>query len=163
MPSVSVSRTIAAPPSEVWEIIADVENARRWNPPWSRIEITSPQRHGLGMTFRAHVENGDAFDFRVTEWDKDERIAFAPIRGPDEQYGVNLDSHVFTLRKADEEFTDVTLTATASTSGLKGFFIGLVLWPGYQRQGLNDALAALAGIFEPEVQGEEEAGPAPAD
>jgi uncharacterized protein YndB with AHSA1/START domain len=161
MPSVTVSRVIAAPRGDVWSTIADVENARRWNTAWSRIEVTSSQRHGVGLTFRAHVDGGDAFDFEVVEWSHGERIAFAPVRADDEHYGVNLECHSFALREVDEGATRVDLTAVASTRGLRGRFVGLLFWPGYQKQGLNEALEMLAAVFEPEAQKETE--PAPAD
>jgi hypothetical protein len=155
---------MAAPPSEVWYVVADVENARRWNPAWSRIEITSAQRHGLGMTFRAHVEGDEAYDFEVVDWSRHKRIAFAPIRSAGEDYAINLESHIFDLRGAGEGVTNVTLTAVANTRGLKGRFIGLFFWPGYQKQGLNEALELIAAIVEPEPEPEgEQAEHAPAD
>jgi len=155
MPSVSVSRVIGAAPSEVWAVLADIENARRWNPAWSRIEITSTQRHGVGLTFRAHLEGGEHYDFEVVDWSGQERIAFAPVREPQEQYGINLESHVFRIREAEAGASRVELTAVASTRGLRGRFVGLLFWPGYQKQGLNEALAALAAIFEPPAELEE--------
>lgn len=161
MPSVSVSRVISAPPGEVWAVLSDVENARRWNPSWSRIEITSAQRHGVGLTFRAHLEGDESFDFEIIDWSREERIAFAPIREPDEQYGINLESHAFRLREVESGQTLVDLQAVASTRGLRGRFVGLFFWSGYQKQGLNDALAMLAAVFEPEVL--EAAQRAPAD
>jgi uncharacterized protein YndB with AHSA1/START domain len=156
MPSVTVSRVIAAPPDEVWTAISDVENARRWNPTWTRIEITSAQRHGVGMTFRAHTESGGAFDFEVVDWSGRELVAYAPIREPGERYGINLESHTFRLQETEDGETYVELTAVASTRGLRGRFVGMIFWPGYQKQGLNDALEALAAIFEPETADEAE-------
>jgi uncharacterized protein YndB with AHSA1/START domain len=152
MPSVTVSRTIGAGPDELWSILADVEQARRWNPAWSSIEITSTQRHGIGLTFRAHLDGGEAWDFQVCDWSPGELISFAPIREPGERYAINLESHSFRLRPADEGATRVDLTAVASAHGLRGRFIGVFFWRGYQKQGLNEALESLAAIFEPATQ-----------
>src|SRR3990172_6883275 len=98
MPSVSVSPAFAAPPPQVWALISDVQNARRWNSAWAFIEFLSSQRHGIGVTFRARTEDGDAFDFEITEWQPGEHIAFAPVRAGDWQpYPLALESHSFHL------------------------------------------------------------------
>ena len=147
---------IAAAPQEVWGVLADVENARRWNGAWTRIEITSPQRHGLGTTFTAHTEGGDDYAFEITEWSAPETIAFSPVRPDDESYGVMLDSQTFQLSPVAEDGTLVRLTARATAHGLRGHVVARLFWPGYQRHGLRLALDALQGVFEPDVEGEEE-------
>jgi uncharacterized protein YndB with AHSA1/START domain len=156
MPSVSESRIIAATPQEVWSVLADVENARRWNKAWTRIEITASQRHGLGTTFVAHTESGDSFAFEVTKWSTPETIAFTPVREPGERHGVMLDYHEFNLSPAGEEGTVVKLTAKATAHGLRGHVVARVFWPGYQKQGLQQALDALQAVFEPEAGEEDE-------
>jgi uncharacterized protein YndB with AHSA1/START domain len=156
MASVSESRIIAAAPAEVWGVLADVENAQRWNGAWTRIEITSPQRHGLGTTFIAQTESGDQFTFEISEWSAREKIAFSPIRDEGETYGVVLDSHTFTLSPAGEDATHVKLTARATAHGLRGHLVTRVFWPGHQKQGLRMALDALQAVFEPETGDEEE-------
>ena len=161
MPTAAVTRTIAAPQPDVWAALADIDNARRWNPSWSRIEITSAQRHGLGTTFRAHTGDGDAFDFEITEWDPPQQIAFSPIRDDSERYSITLESHAFRLRPAGNNQTLIELTARASAHGIRGRFIGLVLWPGYQKHGLSLALDSLQAIFEPQSAGDAEPGAAP--
>jgi uncharacterized protein YndB with AHSA1/START domain len=153
MPSVSLTRTIAAPQADVWAALADIDNARRWNPSWSKIEITSAQRHGLGTTFRAHIGDGQAFDFGITKWDPPQQIAFSPIRADSERYSITLESHTFRLRPAGDNETLVELIAHASAHGLRGHFVGLILWPGYQKHGLNTALDSLEAIFEPQSAG----------
>ena len=52
MPTVSVSVAIAAPQQAVWERIADIEHAHERIPAIKRIEVLSPQRHGLGLRWR---------------------------------------------------------------------------------------------------------------
>jgi len=156
MASVSESRMIASAPQEVWGVLADVENARRWNGAWTRIEITSSQRHGLGTTFTAHTEGGDNYTFEITEWSPPETIAFSPVREEAESYGVTLDSHTFQLSPAADSGTLVRLTARATAYGLRGHVVARLFWPGYQRQGLQIALDALQAVFEPSVEEEEE-------
>jgi uncharacterized protein YndB with AHSA1/START domain len=156
MASVSDSRVIAAAPQEVWVVLADVENARRWNGSWTRIEITSSQRHGLGTTFTAHTEGGDNFAFEITQWSPPATIAFSPVREEAESYGVMLDSHTFQLSPVADSGTLVRLTARATAYGLRGHAVARLFWPGYQRHGLQLALDALQAVFEPDVEGEEE-------
>src|SRR3990170_6051101 len=102
MPTASVSRTIAAAQERIWDVLADVAHAGRWNTAWPRIEITSSQSQGAGTTFRAHTTDGHAFDFQVTHWSPPEYIAFAPIREEPERYAITLDSHAFLLRPAGD-------------------------------------------------------------
>lgn len=147
MPRVSASRVIAAPPAAVWTVLADIANARRWNAAWSSIEITSSQNSGAGTTFRAHTADGASFDFVVSEWEEQRRIAFTPVRDVDERYAIALERHTFNLRPAGDDATLVELTAQASAHGLMGRLVALILWPGHQRQGLDQALRALESVF----------------
>ena len=157
MPSVSESRVIAAPDQEVWGVLADVENARRWNAAWTLIEITSAQRHGVGTTFLAHTEGDEAFTFEITDWTPPETIAFAPIRDEGERFAVMLDHHEFQLSAISEDETLVKLTAHATAHGLRGHVVARLFWPGYQRAGLKAALDALQAAFDSEAEEEEEA------
>ena len=150
MPTVTASRSIGAAQAQVWAVLADIANAGRWNQAWSKMEITSPQTHGAGTTFRAHTADGHVFDFEITGWAPPEYIAFAPVHGEHtERYILTLESHAFLLRPAGEGHTRVELIASASAHGLRGHLIGLLLWPGHQKHGLNAALDALQALFEP--------------
>lgn len=157
MPSVTVKRIMAAPRKEVWAALADIENAKRWNTSWSRIELTSTQRHGLGTTFRAFVDDGRSFDFEITEWSNLERITFTPVREEAERWALMLERHEFTLREASEEETLVELKAVASAHGLRGRLYGMFFWSGHQEYGLNEALNALQVLVEPPLDEEEPA------
>ncbi len=152
MPIATVSRTIAAPQAQVWATLSDIENARRWNASWSRIEFTSEETSGDGATFRAHTDDGDTFDFAVTGWAPPEYIAFSPVRDETEEYLITLESHAFHLQAVDDDKTRVDLTARASTRGIRGRFIALFFWPGYQRRGLNLALDAIETLLQPEQE-----------
>jgi uncharacterized protein YndB with AHSA1/START domain len=164
MPKVSVSRLIAAPPEDVWPVLADVENARRWNTAWSQIEITSLQKHGIGTTFRARTETGDSFQFQITEWAPLQYIEFSPLRDEREATsGITLESHAFRLLEVPGKGTHVELVARAATSGIRGRIVGLLFWPGYQKHGLSAALDALQALFEPRDETEGEADGLTAD
>jgi uncharacterized protein YndB with AHSA1/START domain len=164
MPSVSVSRTIAAPREEIWAALSDIEQATRWNTAWDRIEFLSGQTHGSGTTFRAHTKADEAFDFEIRVWEAPERIAFTPIRYEDsEQYSINLEGHEFTLTPVDDEATQVELAARAGTSGIRGFILGIFFWPGYQKQGLKTALDSLQAFFEGDQEAEADADEVTAD
>ncbi len=151
MPRVTVSRVIEAPQHEVWTLISDVANAGRWNRAWTKVDFTSRQSHGAGTRFRAHTESGDTYEFEVSDWSAPERIAFQPIRDPEEpSYSITLDAHVFELHPGPSEAeTTVGITAHASASGVRGRLIALFFWPGHQREGLEAALDGIAAVFEP--------------
>ncbi len=153
MPTTSVVRIIAAPRDQVWAALADVANAGRWNTHWTSIEFTSQQHQGAGTSFRAHTADGQAFEFEITHWAPPEYIAFAPIRGQDEgRYILTLESHAFALRPEGDDHTRVELIASASSHGPRGWLIGLLLWAGHQKQGLNAALDGLQALFEPPTE-----------
>ncbi len=159
MPTASAFRLIAAPQARVWAALADIANAGHWNSHWQRIEITSGRQEGAGTTFRAHTDQGDAFDFRVTRWSPPDCIAFAPLRDDDERYELTLDSHTFFLYPAAEGHTRVELVAAATSRGIRGRLLGIFLWPGHQKRGLNAALDALQAFLEPAAPDETGAAP----
>lgn len=151
MPTTSVSRVIRAPQKDVWALLSDIEHANKWNKAWSSIRFTSGQTHGAGTTFRATMGGGDdAFDFEVCDWSAPERLAFCPIRRPEELYSITLDSHVFEVRALTDGESEVTITAKASAHGLRGRFIAMFFWSGHQRDGLNTALDSIQSVFEPD-------------
>src|SRR3972149_10393216 len=123
MPTTSQSSIIAAPVAAVWAAITDLEAAARWNAAWQRVEYLSDQREGEGTVFRAHTEDALANDFRISQWAPPEYVAFAPVRGQEEEaqrYLITLESQSFLLRPADENRTLVTLSANAAGHGLRG-------------------------------------------
>ena len=156
MPSASVSRAIPASQHDVWAVLSDIANARRWNDAWSKIEITSRQTHGPGTEFRAQTESGAAYTFVITDWVAPELITFVPVREEEEpQYTITLESQTFRLRPLSETETMVELSARARARGVRGRFTAMFFWPGYQRHGLEQALDALAAIF---ARGETDGG-----
>jgi uncharacterized protein YndB with AHSA1/START domain len=157
-----VSRLINAPRDQVWAVLSDIAKARRWNAAWSRIDFASNQTHGLGTRFRAETADGQTFEFEVTNWVAPEYIEFSPVRDASERYGIMLEAQAFHLAPEGEEATRVELMARASTHGIKGIVVGLFLWRGYQKQGLESALETLASVFEPEGREDPEGEATPA-
>ena len=162
MPSTSASRAIGAPRDQVWAVLSDIANARRWNSAWSRIEFSSKQTHGPETRFRAHTEDGDTFEFVVSAWAAPEYIEFSPVREIAESYGIMLESQGFRLEPAGEDVTRVELTAQASTHGIKDWIMGLLFWRGYQKQGLNVALERLDSVFPADKAREQDEDAPPA-
>ena len=150
MPITSESRLIAAPAARVWAAITDLESAGRWIEAWQRVEYLSSQRDGVGATFRAHTDDGLAHDFRISEWVPQEYVAFEPLRQEPHEKGnlITVKSQAFLLEPSDDDHTKVTLFATASGHGLRGWLAARFLWPGYQSQGLGAALDTLQALLE---------------
>jgi uncharacterized protein YndB with AHSA1/START domain len=151
MAKVSASRVIHAPQHEVWGVLSDIARATRWNRAWTGIELTTTQTHGAGTGFRARTQDGQTFEFQVCEWVVPERIAFCPIREPHERYSITLMSHAFDLRPAVDDATEVTLSANAKASGVRGRIYAMFFWAGHQREGLEAALDSVQSVFEPEA------------
>ena len=149
MPSTSASRMIAVPREQVWAVLSDIANARRWNAAWASIEFVSGQSHGLDTRFRARTAEGDFYEFLVSAWVAPEFIEFTPVRDEAERYGIALESQAFRLAPDGPDATHVELIARASTHGLKGWLFGLIFWRGYQKQGLDKALDGLQSALEP--------------
>lgn len=149
MPTTSVSRIIPAAVHDIWTVLSDIPNARRWNPAWDKIEFSSNQTHGVGTRFRAHVDD-QRFEFEISDWVVPEFISFTPIRDEqEERYAITLESQAFRLTPLDEGATRVEIISNASTSGVRGLIIGLLFWAGHQKQGLNHALDNVESLFDP--------------
>lgn len=155
-------RVIRAPRDQVWGVLSDIANARRWNRGWSAVEFVTNQTHGTGTRFRAKMADGDTFEFEVSAWVAPEYIEFSPVRDESERYGIMMEAQAFQLKAVGEEATRVELMAKASTHGVKGRLMGLLFWRGHQKQGLTYALETLASLFEPEDQEEPEGEVTPA-
>ncbi|TET96575.1 MAG: SRPBCC family protein [Dehalococcoidia bacterium] len=160
MPTTSESRLIAASVAEVWAAITDLEAASRWNQAWQRVEYLSWQREGVDTTFRSHTEDDRSFDFRISEWAPEEYVAFEPLREEPEErrYLITLESQSFLLEAVSHDHTNVTLIASATGHGLRGWLAARFVWPGHQRELiLRPALDALQALFEP-PDGPEQSG-----
>lgn len=154
MPITSVRRIIAAPVHDIWGVLSDIPNARRWNPAWEKIEFSTNQTHGAGTRFTAHVDD-QSFEFEITDWVVPEFISFTPVRENEERYAITLESQAFRLTPQEDDTTGVELISHASTHGFRGLIMGLFFWAGHQKQGLNKALDNLEALFAPPDEGED--------
>lgn len=67
MPTTRVSRTLAAPPQAVWEVVADPWHQARWWPRVTRMEAVEGDR--FTQVLGARSGRGVRADFRVVEED----------------------------------------------------------------------------------------------
>jgi uncharacterized protein YndB with AHSA1/START domain len=148
MPTTFATRIINAPRDQVWAVLSDIANARRWNTAWTKIDFTSKQTHGPETRFRAETEDGNSYEFVVSAWVAPEYIEFSPIRDETERYGIMLEAQAFRLVQESEGVTRVELIARSSTHGPRDWIMGLLFWRGYQKQGLAHALETLSSVFE---------------
>lgn len=152
MPRTSVSRVVRAPRQALWSLLSEVTRAPEWNKAWTGIELTGALSHGKGTRFRATTDRDEHFDFEVCGWIAPEHISFCPLRDPLEQmYSITLESHTFDLKALGDDETEVTITAHATSHGLRGRVIAMFFWSGHQQDGLELALDYVQGVFEPEV------------
>lgn len=63
----SVSRHIAAPAADVWELLTDVGRWREWGPSVTGAELDSP-RFAAGSTGRVRTVTGVRLPFTVTDY-----------------------------------------------------------------------------------------------
>jgi uncharacterized protein YndB with AHSA1/START domain len=159
MPTVKIERIIASPPADVWPVISEIERLREWNPRWTNIQLTSETTHGTGASFRASTEAGDQFDFRITGWIEGEFVEISPVHDSDERHGITLQAQTMRIAPADEgTATWIEFAAHVSTHGPRGWLLGLVFWPGYQKRGLTEALNALEAVLVPPADEDAAAG-----
>jgi len=105
-----------------------------------------------GATVRAWDEEGQEVAFRLVDWRPPFSLALAPLpereEGPQPRWLV-LEEQGIRLQPAERAgHTLVTMEARARVRGVRGLVLGWLLWPGYQRRGLNAALEALAALAE---------------
>ncbi|GBD14769.1 hypothetical protein HRbin25_00651 [bacterium HR25] len=147
MPTVRARRLIPAPREAVWAVVSDLASAPRWNRAWRRVEVVGEA--GVGAVLRAEAEDGQTGEFEVAAWEPPERIVFVPRRGGPEEGSswLLLEAQGLRLLERAEGATLVVMEARARIRGLRGLVAGWLLWPGYQRQGLEAALERLAALF----------------
>jgi hypothetical protein len=149
VPTVRARRLIPAPLSQVWAALADLEGAPRWNRAWARVRVLSGEP-GEGAVLRAEDEEGRASELLVGAWEPQRRILFLPRPLPQEELGrywLLLEGQSIWLEAVGEGATLVTMEARARARGLMGLVAAWLLWPGYQRRGLQAALEGLAALF----------------
>ena len=142
MPRARRRRTIAAPPDEIWRVVADPYHLPRWWPGVERVEEASEDawtevfRSRRGKTVRADFTRVEAERPRVLRWRQEVEAS------PFERF---LAEAVTELRLEPEgEGTRVELSSRQRLRGLAR--LGGLLFRGATGRQLDEALAALDAI-----------------
>jgi uncharacterized protein YndB with AHSA1/START domain len=75
---------IAAPPEKIWPFLVEPEKIMKWFTLLKKFEYTGEQRSGVGAPFYYEEKSGpmvSKFNYRVTEWVENERLAFVMTSG----------------------------------------------------------------------------------
>jgi hypothetical protein len=104
VPRIKVSTTIPAPPSVVWDDVADLGSHVEWMADAEAIRFTSVTRRGVGTTFDCDTRVGPfrlVDRMEVTEWDEGRAIGVRHV-------GLVTGSGRFTLRRRGRRRTRFT-------------------------------------------------------
>jgi uncharacterized protein YndB with AHSA1/START domain len=137
-------RTIAAPPEEVWRVVADPHHLPRWWPGVERVEDASEEawtevfRSRRGKTVRADFTRLEAERPRLLRWRQEVDAT------PFERF---LAEAVTEVRLEPEEDGRRTRVELATRQRLRGMaHLGGLLFRGATRRQLEEALAGLDAI-----------------
>ena len=75
---------IAAPPEKIWPFLVEPDKILKWFYLLQKFEYTSEQRSGVGTPFYYEEKSAGRlmkFNFKVTEWVENERLAFVMTSG----------------------------------------------------------------------------------
>jgi uncharacterized protein YndB with AHSA1/START domain len=137
------SRTVGAPPGDVWAVVGDPHHLPRWWPRVERVESvdgdawTTVMRSARGKVVRADYRLVDSDEGRRREWAQ--QLAGSPFERL-------LRSHVTSVALADAgpAATNVTLAVAARGRGTAR--LGSFMLRRAQRRQLDEALDALEGL-----------------
>lgn len=139
MPRITRSRTIAAPPREVWELVSDPSSLPRWWPRATRVEAVEEGRWtkvlatGEGRGVRADFRRAECEDGRRYAWEQE--LAGTP-------FARHLRASTMEIELRPEgEGTEVSLTSAQALRGLSR--LGSPLMRGGQGRMLEEALEGL--------------------
>lgn len=145
MPEVTRSRTVAAPPERVWDLVSDPFYLPRWWPATARVEDatedawTSVLKTPSGKTVRA--------DFTRVERQAPRRIVWR--QELEESPFERVFSSAVTEIELEPEGEAATRVALSSTERLRGRYrLGGWIVRRAARRRLDDALAAIAQAVE---------------
>ena len=144
MPTTRRSRTLAAAPERVWDVVGDPHHLTRWWPRVSRVEAVSDEAFtevltsDRGRTLRA--------DFRLIESQPGRRIAWAQeVEGTPFARVLRASETEVVLEPRDGGATEVAIELRQS---LRGFLarVGAFMVTRAARNTLDDALDGLVRI-----------------
>ena len=142
MRNVTVERTVAAPRSRVWAVLADYPNIADWNDGVLNSYAIGDATEGVGAQRQTELVPNGAMRMRetVTEWVPEERMVVAIDNI--EKMPVKRASQTFTLSD-DGEATRFTMSYDYEPKGGPlGFILGLVMDP-QMKKGFNGFIDSL--------------------
>jgi len=144
VPTSSRTRTLGAPPAEVWRTVGDVNQLPRWWPLARRVEAVQ----GDEFTQVLRTENGRDVraDFVVAEREPERVLRIEQqVEGTPFEGLLRSATTELRLQPAGATATTMTITITRRLRGLARFG-GVIMRRGTNRQ-LDEALDALAAIY----------------
>ena len=144
MPTSSRSRTLGAPPADVWRTVGDVNQLPRWWPLARRVEAVQ----GDEFTQVLRTENGRDVraDFVVAEREPERVLRIEQqVEGTPFEGLLRSATTELRLQPAGAAATTMTITITRRLRGLARFG-GVIMRRGTNRQ-LDEALDGLAAIY----------------
>jgi len=153
VPRVSRSRTIGAPPSEVWDLISDPYGLPRWWPRTTRVENVDRKEGGRRTRWTKVLEaasgRGVRADYTCVSAAEGERYVWQQdLPGTPFERHLQSAQVEIGLRSADGG-TEVTLTSRQTLRGLSR--LGAPMMRGATRTMLDEALAGLERALVPEA------------
>ena len=144
MPTSSRSRTLDAPPADVWRTVGDVNQFPRWWPRARRVEAVDGEE--FTQVLRTEGGRDVRADFVVAHRDPErllrieQQVVGTPFEGLLRSATTEL-----RLQPAGAGATSITITVTRRLRGLARFG-GVMMRRGTRRQ-LDEALDGLAAIY----------------
>jgi uncharacterized protein YndB with AHSA1/START domain len=121
MASLSIERTIDAPKSAVWDVLADFPNISSWNSGVKVSHSTNEMTGGVGATRHCDLSPAGALEEKVLEWTPQSRMVIAIESTA--KLPIKRGEASFSLAEAGA-FTDFSLGYTFDAKG--GPFAGII-------------------------------------
>jgi uncharacterized protein YndB with AHSA1/START domain len=145
VPRVTRTRTVEAPPSEVWKLVSDPYNLPRWWPRTARVENVDPKPGGKRTQWTKVLQTGEGrgvrADFRCVSSAEGERYAWEQ-----DLAGTPFERHLKALRvevalRGRDGATEVSLTEEQTLKGMSK--LGSPLMRRARGEVLEEALDAI--------------------
>jgi len=145
MRNVKLERTLAAPRSSVWAVLADYPNIADWNDGVKKSYAIGDATEGVGAQRQTELVPTGAMRETVAEWVPEERMVIAIDKV--EKMPVKQARMTFTLSGGDEN----TLFTMSYDYEPKGGPLAVILGPVLDRQ-MNKGFNGFIDLLEPAAQ-----------
>ena len=145
MRNVKLERTLAAPRSSVWAVLADYPNIADWNDGVKKSYAIGDATEGVGAQRQTELVPTGAMRETVAEWVPEERMVIAIDKV--EKMPVKQARMTFTLSGGDE----TTLFTMSYDYEPKGGPLAVILGPVLDRQ-MNKGFNGFIDLLEPVAQ-----------